>query len=288
MKKITKILTFAIAFVCLSLCFAGCVFDGKPTLDSIAINGSIQTQYAKNEALNLNDAKLVLVYSDDSQKEIKILTSMVSGFDTTTAGNKTMTITYKGKTTTVNYVVSEVELEVSSISIKTDFCTNYLLGDTLDTSGGKLLVTYSNDSTEVVNIDNSMITDFTTSNIGKKQLTLTYKGKEIKVEYNVHMNYGEYYLQSDGHNIYAYSETKILLIINEDFTGTVITQKNESVSIFDVSNRNYVNLTWKFANDSIEITMSVSGQTKNAIIMINGDKLSMLDSGNTSIFAFKG
>lgn len=117
MRKLTKILSFAIAFVCLSLCFAGCGLDSKPTLDSIGIKGTIQTQYTINEELNLNDAKLILTYSDDTQKELDITSNMITGFDTTTVGNKTLTITYKEKTTQINYVVKN-EIKVGNKMIK--------------------------------------------------------------------------------------------------------------------------------------------------------------------------
>ncbi len=106
MKKLTKILSIAIAFVCISLCFVGCSFDSKPTLSRIDIKGSIQTEYALNEALDLNGAKLMLTYSDDSQKELELTQSMVTNFNTTTAGNKTMTISYKEKTLQIDYVVN--------------------------------------------------------------------------------------------------------------------------------------------------------------------------------------
>ena len=152
MKKSTKILTFTVAFICIiGLCVVLFFnFGQKPTLESIGIKGSIQTQYTINEELNLNDAKLILTYSDDTQKEIDITSNMITGFDTTIVGNKTLTITYNGKTAKVNYVVSE--LLVSAISIKSSFSTDYLIGENLDISGGELLVTYSNGSTEVIRL----------------------------------------------------------------------------------------------------------------------------------------
>lgn len=119
MKKLTKILSFAIAFVCLSLCFAGCSFginqgDDKKTaekelqtIDIIDSLGSIKSKYVINESLNIDGVKLLLTYSDDSQSEIILTYSMISGFNTSSAGSKIMTITYKSQTKTINYVVVE-------------------------------------------------------------------------------------------------------------------------------------------------------------------------------------
>ena len=170
MKKLTKILSFAIAFVCFSLCFAGCSFNlgQKPTLESIDIKGSIQTEYAINERLNLNGAKLILTYSNDSQKELDVTASMVSGFDTTTAGNKTLTITYKEKTARVDYIVKNEYLignkrlkcgeyyqqeeytieQDGSITLKTSYVySNTLMRLTLNNNfEGKFLQRYSTDT----------------------------------------------------------------------------------------------------------------------------------------------
>lgn len=47
----------------------------------------------------------MIIYSDDTQNEIDILQTMVSGFDTTTIGAKEMTITYRDKTCKIDYNV---------------------------------------------------------------------------------------------------------------------------------------------------------------------------------------
>ena len=87
---------------------AGCEIGTFKKLTSIDINGEIKSTYTVGECLDLNRAKLLLTYSNDSQSEITIGTNMVSGFDSSTAGEKTLTITYKGKTTQVNYTVSNI------------------------------------------------------------------------------------------------------------------------------------------------------------------------------------
>ena len=114
MKKFTKLMSLVLAIFCISLCFAGCEIGSSKTLESInVVSGTIKTTYNVGEQLDLNGAKLTLTYSDDSQAELNLVASMVSGFDSTTAGAKTLTITYKGKTATVNYTVTSNLLDVS-------------------------------------------------------------------------------------------------------------------------------------------------------------------------------
>lgn len=109
MKKLTKIFSFALAFVCLSLCFAGCSFGKEAELSSIDLSTPLQNEFCLGETLDLTGKKLTLTYTDDTQKEINLTESMfISKLDTTTATTtqpRTMVIKYKEKTTTCNYTV---------------------------------------------------------------------------------------------------------------------------------------------------------------------------------------
>ena len=66
-----------------------------------------KTEYIQNsESLNLSGATIKVTYNDNTTETKDITTSMVSGFDNSTVGEKTITVTYGGKTTsfTVNIV----------------------------------------------------------------------------------------------------------------------------------------------------------------------------------------
>lgn len=107
MKKIAKILLmFVLTVSCFAsvVAFAGCK---EKTIENIGLSNEIKTEYQLNEKLDLLGAKLVLTFSDNTQNEIIITTNMVSGFDTTTVGLKTLKITYRTKEITVDYVVKE-------------------------------------------------------------------------------------------------------------------------------------------------------------------------------------
>ena len=115
MKKFTKVMSLVLAIFCISLCFAGCEIGASKTLKSINVaSGTIKTTYNVGEQLDLTGAKLALNYSDKSKSEIAIDLNMVTGFDSSTAGEKILTITYKEKTTTVNYTVNEVNIPLST------------------------------------------------------------------------------------------------------------------------------------------------------------------------------
>lgn len=104
MKKLTKVFTLALAFACLSLCFAGCA--NQPILETIAVKNTFKTMYEINQTLDVSNDVLVLTYDDGKQEEIALDVSMISGFDTSSQGSRTMAITYQEKTCTVDYEVT--------------------------------------------------------------------------------------------------------------------------------------------------------------------------------------
>ena len=112
MKKImTAILVIAL---CLSVftIFTAC---GEKPINGIELSGSVIDEGAiKNGSALPDDLKVAFVYSDGSKSESKQVTSdMISGFDTSTDGRKTATVTYEGYTATFDYRVytNDVQLK---------------------------------------------------------------------------------------------------------------------------------------------------------------------------------
>lgn len=76
---------------------------------------------------------------------------------------------------------------LSFISLtKTPTKLKYLEGkDALDTTGGKLTLTYNNGTTEVIDLTFDMVTGFDNTKIGKQTLTVTYSGKTTTFEVEI-------------------------------------------------------------------------------------------------------
>ena len=83
--------------------------------------------------------------------------------------------------------VDIIAKEVSNIEVSTQpQTTQYYVGsDGIDVTGGKLTVTYSNGETEVVDINSDMCGTVDLTTAGKKQVTVTYKGKTTTFDINV-------------------------------------------------------------------------------------------------------
>lgn len=87
------------------------------TLSSVSVSQKPnKTEYTVGDTLDTSGLKLKLTYSDGSTKEI------ISGFnisspDMSTAGTKTVTVIYEGKTTSFNITVKEKETNSASIKV---------------------------------------------------------------------------------------------------------------------------------------------------------------------------
>ena len=125
-------------------------------------------------------AKLNVTYASGKNEEVVLTKTMVTGFDTTTAGSKALTITYEGYSINVTITVSEVTL--TSIEVK-ELKTNYFIGDEFVT--GILTLTYDNDDIIEVSLTEAMVTGFDTATAGTKTLTITYGGLTITYEISV-------------------------------------------------------------------------------------------------------
>ena len=85
------------------------------TVTKIEVLDGYTTGYYVNDAYDNTGLKIKVTLSDESTFEEVVTADMVSGFDSSSAGPKTLTITRKGKTVTFNVTVSKKQ---SSIDLK--------------------------------------------------------------------------------------------------------------------------------------------------------------------------
>ena len=147
----------------------------EKTLASISIdNKPTKTIYEIGESLNTNGLSLKLKYSDGTYETI---TSgfTTSGFSSTTTGTKTVTVKYSGLTTTFTVTVTAtpdptpISLSVSTKPTK----TTYEIGESLNTSGLKLKLTYSDGSSDTIT-SGFTTSGFSSITAGTKTLTIKY------------------------------------------------------------------------------------------------------------------
>jgi len=87
---------------------AGFDWSAAPvTVSSITMKTQpTKTTYAEGDPLDVAGAVITATFSDTTTDDINVTADMCSGFDSSTTGEKTVTVTYGGKTTTFTVTVS--------------------------------------------------------------------------------------------------------------------------------------------------------------------------------------
>lgn len=179
-KDITLTITYTENGVNYTTEYPVIINESAKTVSSIAIDEDNRPQlvYYVGDSF-VDGGKIKVSYSDSSEKVIDITAGMVTGFSTSSANeNLTLTVTYGEKTTTYNVEVKEVAVE--SVTLTPPTKTNYMVGDSLDLTGGYVTVTYNNGKEETLSLTAAgvSVTGFNSSSTAASQtITVTYGGK---------------------------------------------------------------------------------------------------------------
>ena len=145
-----------------------------PTLSSLTLQAPTKTSYYVGDAVSTSGMKVTAVYSDNSTKDVTS-DATVSGLSTDSAGTKTVTVSYGGKSATFNITVTAVTL--SSIAVTTKPTkTSYFVGENFSSAGAVVTAAYNNGKTQNVT-SNTTFSGFDGSKTGTQTITATYSGK---------------------------------------------------------------------------------------------------------------
>ena len=127
----------------------------KELTDISIYTAPTKTSYYIGDSLNTSGLQVQLTYSDNSTQVISTGFA-ISTFDSSTAGTKTITVTYGGKTASFTATVKTPTLTVSKSS------TEMLVGDTetltVSTDPSNQTVRWSSTNTNVVTVSNGKLT----------------------------------------------------------------------------------------------------------------------------------
>jgi hypothetical protein len=140
----------------IGLCYKDCftsfsVLYKAIALESIAVTTMPQTAYIEGQPLQLAGGVLTLTYNNGDTEELALTAASVtvSGYKKNEIGTQPLTVTYGGKETSFEVAVRAKAL--TGISIQTAPLQNtYYVGETPSAAGGMLLLTYDNDTTELL------------------------------------------------------------------------------------------------------------------------------------------
>ena len=169
MKRIFKILIVTLLLAVLATAFVSC---GKKVKGEISFkeNSMPQSVFVLGEEIDLSAGVLVI---DNKGKITEIPMNSdgvtVTGYDKNTLGQQTVTVSYKGKSLELTVNVVE-RMQVS------DHVADYLIGDALDLSKGRVKITRNDGSnyTVMLKSDKVSVTGFNSDAAGQKTVTVKY------------------------------------------------------------------------------------------------------------------
>lgn len=178
-------------------------------VEIVDLNG-MTYEFYQNDSIFFIGVKAVLKLSNNTQKEIKVNSSMFKNLSTSTVGNnKTFTFTYNGISKDFNYSVLENVYVITGVSgIDTEYC----VGDSIVLNNATVTYTKNGKDTGTYSVYEGNISNFSTATIGRRDLVITTLGTTYSLQYQVYNlnNLVEgklYYYQcndSNGKYIYVY------------------------------------------------------------------------------------
>ncbi len=208
------------------------------------LNMPSKTSYVKDseEELDLRGGSLKVVYNDGEEEVINLPNAFVkaTGFNKSNLGKNKITLTYENHTVTfeVNIIEKKIaSIKVTTLPTKKTYIQNF--ENELDLSGGKLTITYNDNTSTIISLDNEEVEtqNFNNTKIGINTITVIYKnvrttfnveiiGKAIDhIEVTKNPNKMDYLENYENLNL----EGGMLTVTYTDKTNTVISLPNEAV-----------------------------------------------------------
>lgn len=151
------------------------IYEDK--ISSLTLTPPTKTSYALGEELNLDGMVAKLNYSD---KSAGTTAYTVSGYDKTTVGKQTVTVSYGDYSANFDVTVNGI----SSIEVTPPTKTTYLEGQDLNTDG-MVVTAVTSDNQRITVPDGYSVRGFNKTKLGKQTITVTYQGLSTEFEVNV-------------------------------------------------------------------------------------------------------
>ena len=153
----------------------------------LTLTQNFKNEYYVGESIVLTGGLLTATYNNDTVEENIVVTAqMISNFDTNSAGEKTMTITYKTFSITYDYTVIPIELEsIELTTLPTKTVYTYSSNETLDLTGAVITFYYSDGTTETRNpaTNDFRVSGFSTAFTGEYTITIKLRYTDFQVTF---------------------------------------------------------------------------------------------------------
>lgn len=192
-------------------------------IDSVTLVGTPKASYYTGDVIDVTGLKLSVKYKGFDAEEIALTADMCE-YDFREAGNdKTVSITYDGKTVTFNVNVEAVNLtdvELVTAPDKKDY--DFGIDNELDLNGLVVKAKYSNNTEANIPLDSLTVTGFDSRKFGVQTITVKYGDFEVSFKIEVKNISDDKYISIDYTSAAtSYEDTQLnSLVVSFTFTGT--------------------------------------------------------------------
>lgn len=141
-----------------------------------------KTVYKTGETFNAAGLAVYVLYEGGASAELASSDYRISGFDSSAAGEKTITVTYGTFTDTFTVTVEDPVLISVEINVNPTKLI-YILGEDLDLTGMVVKAKYDTNKTETVT--SYEVSGYDKTVLGEQTVTITYMGKTAFIKVNV-------------------------------------------------------------------------------------------------------
>ena len=160
----------------------------RKTENLTIVSAPTKTEYTEGDTFDPAGMTVKAVYTDGGEKTFAVKARMANVTTLNETGDVNVTITYNGQSVTQPITVNEKVVTVTGIAVKDNaklFLKQYSLTKEL-TPDAKLTVSYSNGTSNDVNLTIDMVSGYTNETVGNDQeATVTYEGQTCKIKYDV-------------------------------------------------------------------------------------------------------
>ena len=154
----------------------------KDYITAIELTKPTKTTYKYGESLNLAGMTVKAVMKSGAKPNVAIDKCAVTGYNKTTLGDQTITVTYSGKTATFKVTVTN---NITGIKITKLPKTTYKYNQELDITAMEVKATLQSGSEIDVPTKNCAITGYNKTTLGDQTITVTYSEKTATFKVNV-------------------------------------------------------------------------------------------------------
>ena len=143
--------------------------------------------YIEGEEIDYS-GKVLLTYNNGIKQEVEVTKDlfMIKNYDSKDIGKQTIYFVYKDTNIKIPYnieVISKkpIKLEIKQLPYKID----YLKDEAFEIQGLEVIVTYNDETTELISLDDLNVSHINMKKVGKQIITLSYGGVETTFEIKI-------------------------------------------------------------------------------------------------------